>query len=138
MEDYEQLCAMVRKELFCRGGDRRYTLAAYIFVVNGFDYCCSVMGAKRHVSGKELARSLADFACLQFGPLAGQVLRYWGIKATADFGNIVYNLIALGFMQRRTEDRLEDFSDCFNLDDYCGRQDWFKIDKHAIRTIQGA
>jgi uncharacterized repeat protein (TIGR04138 family) len=138
MENYDQLCTMVRKQLFNRGGDRRYKLAAYVFVVSGFDYYCSVIGQKRHVSGKELCRGLADFARLQFGPLSYPVLSYWGIKATRDFGNIVYNLIALGFMLRRPEDRLEDFSDCFDLGTYCTGHDYFKIDKRALRTLQGA
>jgi uncharacterized repeat protein (TIGR04138 family) len=128
----------IRSELLDSGRDTRYALDAYGFVLNGLEYCMTKAGEKRHVTGQELSRDLAEYAVKQFGPLAGDVLRRWGIAATDDFGNLVYNMIHIKVMSRREEDRLEDFFGVFDLASYFAGQEYFRIDKEQVRGVRGA
>ncbi len=128
----------IRKELVDSGRDSRYRISAYGFVLNGLEYYISRIGTKRHVSGEELSYGLAEFAARQFGPLAHDVLCAWGIEKTDDFGAIVYNLIGIGLMSRRDEDRLEDFFSVFNLKAYLDAYPEQKLDLNFIRAVRGA
>ena len=49
--------------------------------------------------------------------LARTVLARWNIRATADFGEMVYLLIANGAMSKTDEDSLEDFRDVYDFDE---------------------
>ncbi|MDD3585586.1 MAG: hypothetical protein PHQ75_00260 [Thermoguttaceae bacterium] len=68
-----------------------------------------------HVSGQDLCRAVRDYALLQYGMLARSVLRGLGIRKTSDIGDIVYNLINIGYMSKTKEDCPEDFDDVFEL-----------------------
>ena len=63
----------------------------------------------RHVSGQDLCWALRDVALKRWGLLAEEVLRSWRIRETLDFGKIVFAMIEHEVMQRRPDDRLEDF-----------------------------
>jgi uncharacterized repeat protein (TIGR04138 family) len=69
----------------------------------------------RHVSGQELCWALRDLALKRWGLMAEAVLRGWGIKETLDFGRIVFAMIDHDFMQRRPDDRLEDFDRIYSF-----------------------
>ena len=130
-------------KLLCE--DRRYKLEGYQFVRTGLTYAQEVLGlgeevagphprkaaAKhrasdddeesaprrpRHVSGQELCHALKQLALDQFGLMAKLVLAGWGIRATSDFGEIVYNLIRIGEMSKSNGDRREDFDDVYDFD----------------------
>lgn len=128
----------IRQEIIESGRDTRYKLDAYGFVLSGLEFFFLQLGEKRHVTGQELSRALLLLARKQFGPLARNVLRRWGIAATDDFGNIVYNMIAIHVMSKQPEDRLEDFSKVEDFDDYFSKQEDFEIDREFIRDITGA
>src|SRR5262245_17587161 len=115
--------------------DRRYKLEAYQFVGAGLEYSQEVLGlgkpgprsrrkqdgeegerVVRHVSGQDLCLALKRFAHAQFGYLAKLVLASWGIHATNDFGEIVYNLIKIGKMSKSETDRREDFDNVYNFE----------------------
>ncbi|MDO5565157.1 MAG: hypothetical protein Q4G59_00775 [Planctomycetia bacterium] len=68
-----------------------------------------------HVTGQDLCRAVRDYALLQYGMLARTVLRGLGIRKTSDIGDIVYNLIGIGYMSKTKEDCPEDFDDVFEL-----------------------
>jgi len=128
----------IRREIVESGRDTRYKPAAYVFVLNGLEYYITKLGEKRHVSGQELARGLAEFALMQFGPLSHNVLTGWGISTTDDFGIIVYNMIDIGVMGRKDEDRLEDFFGVFDLKTFFEGQSPAPLDLAHIRTLHGA
>ncbi len=116
--------------------DRRYRLEAYQFVREGLDYAQRVLklGASRpmgrgekqapesHLTGQELSEALRRFAIEQFGFMAKWVLASWGIRSTSDFGEIVYNMIAVNLMRKSATDRREDFDGVYDFDEAFVRQ----------------
>jgi len=106
--------------------DKRYKADAYEFVLRGLTFTqkkfkkLSLFKAPRppgqaHVSGKELARGLRDFAINQYGALAPRVLAHWGINQTEDFGNIVFSLIEKKLLSKTSQDCLEDFASVYDF-----------------------
>ncbi len=73
--------------------------------------------AERHVSGQELCESARLYGLQQYGYLAPTVLASWGIRRTADFGEIVFNMIDIGQMRKTRADKREDFHDVFEFQD---------------------
>jgi uncharacterized repeat protein (TIGR04138 family) len=55
------------------------------------------------------------FALQEFGPIAGTVLKTWGVTRTEDFGEIVFNLVNRGLLGKTDEDRKEDFSNGYDF-----------------------
>ena len=116
--------------------DRRYPLEAYIFVFEALQYAQSVLGMgneapsepgsggpqeedpgpQRHVTGQELCQAIRQFALEQYGYMAKLVLGNWGLHATSDFGEIVFNLIRIGRMRKTPQDRRQDFDDVYDFD----------------------
>jgi uncharacterized repeat protein (TIGR04138 family) len=116
--------------------DRRYPLAAYIFVFESLHYAQTVLGLgsdtpseppprqaeeeesepQRHVTGQELCEAIRLFALEQYGYMAKSVLNNWGIRATGDFGEIVFNLIRIGRMRKTPGDRRADFDDVYDFE----------------------
>lgn len=69
----------------------------------------------QHVSGRELCEGARDLALKQYGFLALTVLGQWGLHATSDLGNLVYNLVSTGDMLTTPEDNRADFDDVFDF-----------------------
>jgi len=128
----------IRTDIILAGRDSRYPLEAYGFVLGGLDFYRTKIGERRHVTGQELSRALAEFAAAQFGPMACDVLKRWGIRTTADFGYIVYNMIDIHVMHKQESDSLEDFFNVFDLYGCLQSRDFFIIDKKCVKNIDGA
>ena len=116
--------------------DRRYKLEAYAFVFESLTYAHNELdmgGApsdasereeseegdeddERHLTGQQLCNAIRLYAIEQYGYMAKCVLNSWGVTETADFGEIVFNLIRIGQMRKRAEDKVEDFHDVFDFD----------------------
>ena len=47
--------------------------------------------------------------------MAMTVMTEWGIAKTADFGNMVYNLIMAGILNKTERDSLNDFAGVFDF-----------------------
>jgi uncharacterized repeat protein (TIGR04138 family) len=75
---------------------------------------------RRHVSGQQLCLGLKDLAIQRWGLLAPTVLRKWGIRATDDFGTIVYALIDRKELRASERDSLDDFKGVFDFDETLG------------------
>lgn len=119
--------------------DPRYTVEAYQFVREALGYAQEVLklgepragdapagqraGGRRanppehHVTGQQLCEAIRLYALDQFGYMAKVVLNSWGIHNTGDFGEIVYNLIRIGWMKTSDRDRREDFDDVYDFDE---------------------
>lgn len=95
--------------------DSSYPVPAYRFIYEGLDYTVKNIGCKRHVTGRELAEGLRNLAIEQFGGLALLVLGQWNIRKTADFGNMVFNLVEAGLMSRSDTDSPEDFAEVYDF-----------------------
>jgi uncharacterized repeat protein (TIGR04138 family) len=119
MEDRSLMTTV--KDLYDK--DRRYCPAAYFFVIEALDFTVRALnratreGAERHVSAKELVEGARTYAIQQFGPMAFTVLTTWGMHATEDFGEIVYNLIAAEKLRKTDTDRKEDFAGGYDFDE---------------------
>jgi len=74
-------------------------------------------GGERHVSGQQLLQSMRDLALLQFGPLAAQVWRSWGVRETLDWGHIVFLLVEGNLLKRQESDTIDDFRSGFDFDE---------------------
>jgi uncharacterized repeat protein (TIGR04138 family) len=70
-----------------------------------------------HVSGQQLCEGIRDLALREFGLLARTVFRMWGIEGTADFGEIVFNLIEANLMSKTEHDNRQDFVNVYDLDE---------------------
>ena len=106
--------------------DPRYSYEAYEFVFAALSHTQRVLGrlpgkgevpeTQYHVSGRELVEGVRDLAVREFGFMARIVFRMWGITRTADFGEIVFNLVSEGLMSKTDQDSREDFQDIFDFD----------------------
>ena len=103
-----------------------YHDTAYVFILAGLQYTISRLGESRHITGRELAEGCRDLALDRYGLMARQVLDFWGIRGTRDFGEIVFALVECGVLVKQDEDSLDDFDGVFCFadafeDGYCWR-----------------
>jgi uncharacterized repeat protein (TIGR04138 family) len=68
-----------------------------------------------HVTGQQLSEGCREFALQEYGMLAGTVLNSWNIHATADIGELIYNLIGIQLMTKTETDRKEDFHNVYDM-----------------------
>lgn len=104
-----------------RAEDDRYHERAFLFVLATIEFLQSRLEVRRHVSGAELSWACRDFAVRQFGLLASQVLAYWGVRRTEDFGRLVYILVRLGLLSTQPSDREADFAGVYDFDEAFGQ-----------------
>ena len=111
--------------------DPRFAYEAYEFIFAALAHTQKMLGletelseeeaeseeAVHHVSGPELLAGVRDLALREFGLMARTVFRAWGIGATGDFGELVFNLIEAGLMSKTDEDHRLDFVDVYDLDE---------------------
>ena len=110
--------------------DPRYKYEAYQFIREALQFAhenlpeltkATVSGESlskprpKHITGQQLCEACRRYAIDQYGYLARMVLASWGIKATSDFGEIVYNLIRIEQMRKSESDRREDFDDVYSF-----------------------
>jgi uncharacterized repeat protein (TIGR04138 family) len=118
--------------------DGRYRVDAYLFVQQALAYAQLELGMGRprpygvegeedqsdeatrgeaHLTGQQLCEAIRLYAAELYGLMAKVVLNSWGVHATRDFGEIVYNLIEIGEMTKSETDRPEDFEDVYDFDE---------------------
>jgi uncharacterized repeat protein (TIGR04138 family) len=107
--------------------DPRYASEAYEFVFQALAFAQEQLGRvpsegsstdqEYHLRGPELLAGVRDLALQEFGLMARTVFRMWGINSTADFGEIVFNLIDAGLMSKTDEDDRLDFHNVYDLDE---------------------
>ena len=96
--------------------DARFHEHAYLFVLSALEYCQTRLPERRHIAGRELAGACRDLALERFGVLAGLVLEHWGVRTTADFGDIVFTLVDLGLLISQPTDTRDEFVDVFDFE----------------------
>ncbi len=99
----------------------RYHETAYVFVLSALHYVLERLDEPRHISGRELAEGVRDLAIERFGPMARTVLEHWGVRSTADVGQLVFALVECGILIKQDEDDLGDFADVYNFDEAFGQ-----------------
>ena len=96
--------------------ESRYDEQAYLFVLSALEFSQSKLDARRHINAAELALSCRDLALERFGLMSRVVLERWGIHATADFGEIVFTLVELGFLVKQPTDTREEFAGVYDFE----------------------
>jgi uncharacterized repeat protein (TIGR04138 family) len=94
----------------------RFHERAYFFVLQALEYAQARLPERRHIAGRELAEACRDLALLRFGVMARLVLDHWGVRSTADIGDVVFTLVDMGLLLSQPNDTREDFSDVFEFD----------------------
>jgi len=97
--------------------DAKYSVEAYAFILAGLEFVMKQKEKPGHITGQELCQGLRDYAIDQYGPMAKTVLAHWGVKATNDFGQIVFTLVDAGLMRKQETDNQEDFANVYSFDD---------------------
>ncbi len=94
----------------------RYAREAYGFVVAALSATVQSLPAERradaetrHLSGHELVAGVVQLARQEFGALAPMVFREWGVGASDDIGEIVFELVGCRQLSARPEDTMDDF-----------------------------
>jgi uncharacterized repeat protein (TIGR04138 family) len=111
--------------------DPRYSIHAYAFIFEAIEYTKNLkkrvqartrsrggrpLKKSRHVTGRELCEGARLLALSHYGLLAMTVLNQWGIRSTSDLGEIVYNLIRSGDLEKSPNDSRADFDHVFDFE----------------------
>lgn len=118
--------------------DPRYHRDAYLFVREALDHTQKTIGKDprgriRHVTGQELLVGIREFALEQFGPMTKTVLEEWGIRASQDFGEIVFNMVEVGWLAKTDKDSRSDFEQGYDFDE-AFRKPFLPKSKHAVQA----
>lgn len=103
--------------------DPRYDREAYFFLRQALDFCHKIIlkadksAGERHVSVAQLLDAIRQFAIAQYGPMALTVLNEWGLHKSADFGDIVFNMVDHRLLSTTENDTREDFAAGFDFND---------------------
>jgi uncharacterized repeat protein (TIGR04138 family) len=124
--------------------DPRYPIQAYAFVFEALEYTKNLKQrslarhrsrawstAPRHVTGPQLCEGARRLALDNFGLMALTVLNLWGLHATSDLGDVVYNLIASGDLEKTSTDSRSDFDGVFDFEDAFRRHFVLELDEAA-------
>jgi uncharacterized repeat protein (TIGR04138 family) len=98
-----------------RESDDRFEADVYPFVMEALEFTIAQVGERRHVLAAELLNGFAAYARTRFGFLASDVLAKWGVSCSFDVGLLVFQMIDAGLLARQETDKLEDFSNGFDL-----------------------
>lgn len=109
--------------------EQRFDERAYLFVLAALEFCQQRLPERRHITGRELSIACRDLALDRFGVMARLVLEHWGVRTTADLGDVVFTLVDLGLLMSQPSDTRDEFADVFDFDQafereypWCGAQ----------------
>jgi uncharacterized repeat protein (TIGR04138 family) len=109
--------------------DPRFAYEAYEFVFQALEFTQKQLGhdlpdettdptePHNHVTCRQLLEGIREFGIHEFGLMAPVVFRMWGIHRSADFGEIVFNLIEAKLMSKTDEDSRAEFHGVFDIDE---------------------
>jgi len=99
--------------------DKHYPCAAYEFLELALKFtqekAKKTDGKIRHVTGQELLEGIREYALEQFASMAIVVFEEWGITSCEDFGEIVFNMVDEGILNKTEEDARKDFAGGFDF-----------------------
>ncbi|MEK7951897.1 Minf_1886 family protein [Luteolibacter soli] len=102
--------------------EKRYHELAYYFLKEALDFTLWRVaqdngGQFRQVTGQELSLGFRDLALEQFGSGTSSLMLKWGLRGSADIGEMVYLLIDAQILCKLDSDKKEDFAAVFDFDD---------------------
>lgn len=99
------------------GRNPRFHGKAYLFVLSALHSVVESLDEPRHISGAELADGVRSLAMDRYGPIARTVLEHWGVHATDDLGEIVFDLVDCGILMKQDDDSPEDFTAVYDFEE---------------------
>jgi len=101
--------------------DPRYQRDAYLLLREALHHTQKTVGKDargriRHVTGQELLRGIREYALQQFGPMTQTVLEEWGVRCCEDFGEIVFNMVEVGWLAKTEKDSRADFQSGYDFE----------------------
>jgi len=101
--------------------DPRFDAEAYNFISNAVMYTSQKVkdeesNMQRHISGQELLEGIKDFAVEEYGPIAPEVLRHWGLTDSKSIGEVVFNMVNKKLLGSTNEDSMDDFIGSYDID----------------------
>ncbi len=102
--------------------DPRYARDAYGFLRDALDFTIKKRRKSRKddisdVSAADLLDGFRLYALKECGPMARDVLGYWGVRSSEDVGNLVFNLVDAGILSKTEHDTIEEFRKGFDFDE---------------------
>jgi uncharacterized repeat protein (TIGR04138 family) len=97
--------------------ETRFHEDAYLFVLAALEYLQSSLPERRHVDGRELAHAVRELALQRFGVMSRLVLDHWGVRSTADVGDMVFALVDTGLLMSQPTDSRLDFVGVYDFDE---------------------
>jgi uncharacterized repeat protein (TIGR04138 family) len=102
--------------------DHRYHTEAYLFVREALDHTQKTIGKDArgrigHVTGQQLLEGIRQFALKQFGPMTQTVLTEWGVRRCEDFGELVFNMVEVGWLAKTEKDSRADFGGGYTFEE---------------------
>ncbi len=103
----------------------RFPVEAYLFTLQGFEFARTHVQhpqkppyGEGHFDAVDLCWCLHDYALHLYGESAREQLAQWGIRRTRDFGDIEFELIRSGLVQKSDEsESADDYADVFDFDE---------------------
>ncbi|HKN68764.1 MAG TPA: Minf_1886 family protein [Gemmatimonadaceae bacterium] len=102
--------------------ESRFDERAYLFVLTALEFCQQRLTERRHISGRELAIACRELALEHYGVLARMVLQHWGVRTTADIGDIVFTLVDLELLMSQPSDSREEFIGVYDFEESFERE----------------
>lgn len=93
----------------------RFRAEAYVWVLHVLEHTRTALARKDHISGRELLEGHRTLAIQEYGPMAFEVFRHWGLECTRDVGEIVFDLVDAELLRKTAEDTLADFEDIYDF-----------------------
>lgn len=94
--------------------DDRYSPEAYLLVNEAINFSAEKKkeqeGGTEDVSGRQILEGFEVFAKQEFGPMAATLLDLWGLEEGEDVGEVVFNLIEVGYLHKQEHDSKSDFA----------------------------
>ena len=120
--------------------DPRYQRDAYVFVREALEFTQKSIAKDgrrrvRHITGQELLAGIRDYALQQFGPMAKMLLEEWGVRRCEDFGEIVFNMVEVGWLAKTKTDSRADFVGGYDFDE-AFRKPFLPQNRQTVRAAK--
>ena len=105
--------------------ESRFDERAYLFVLTALEFCQQRLPERRGRSdedGRMFARSCRDLALERYGVMARLVLEHWGVRTTADIGDVVFTLVDLELLMSQPTDTREEFIGVYDFEESFERE----------------
>lgn len=96
--------------------EQRFDERAYLFVLGALEFCQQRLPERRHITGRELALACRDLALDRFGVMARMVLEHWGVRSSANLGDVVFTLVELDLLMSQASDTRDEFVNVFDFE----------------------